>query len=337
VVALTSFLLEQGPVFDVRAPKEFLQGHIPGAISLPLFSDDERAEVGTCYKRVGKEAAIELGIKIVSPKLTSLLQEAKAHIGKEKQARVYCWRGGMRSGFISWFLNFTGIRAVTLQKGYKTFRHEVLGRIGHPYNLQVLGGYTGVGKTTTLSHLKKNGHQVIDLEAIAHHKGSAFGLSFDDRQPTCEQFENELGLALLSSDPTRPIWVEDESRRIGSCTIPAPFFETMKKSPLYFLTTSLDARVDNILEQYGAYPKEYLIICTQKLEKKLGREKTKSIVALIEAGAIGDAIRELCIYYDTGYSFAISRYPRSIFGISKEEFISKIESPIPGTPFSCTQ
>lgn len=319
-MVITDFLSHPGPIFDVRAPLEYEQGHIPGAISFPLFTNEERALVGTCYKKQGKFAAIELGVKLVGPKLFDMLQEAKKHIAFQDPVRVYCWRGGMRSGFVSWFLGMNGYKPVTLQKGYKAFRRFVQSSFLKSYQFEVIGGFTGSGKTELLDVLKEKGHQVLDLEAYAKHRGSAFGLAPQDKQPSNEQFENILGIELLKLDINKPIYVEDESRQIGSVVIPQLLFETIKKAPLLFVDVPQEERVEHILKLYGSFPKEHLQACCEKLTKRLGLERTKEALQFIKEGNLAQAVRLLLVYYDATYTYSLGRHKRMVTHTTKESF-----------------
>jgi len=298
---VAEFLKKNGPIFDVRSPLEYKQGHIPGAINLPLFTDEERALVGTCYKKVGQKAAIELGVQLVGPQLHGLLTLAKSHMTDAYPTRIYCFRGGMRSGFVSWFFNFVGYTSITLKGGYKAFRRFVLDKVNGPCQLQVLGGFTGSGKTQLLETWRHSGKQIIDLEALANHRGSAFGLSYGDSQPTTEHFENRLAICLAALDMNQIIWVEDESRQIGNCTIPNGFFDAMKTAPLTFLECPIEQRIENIIQMYGSYPPEYLMNCTEKIKKKLGSEKTLSVLQHIREGSLHEAVKHLLEYYDKSY------------------------------------
>mgnify|MGYP003349536217 CR=1 FL=1 len=195
------------PIVDVRTPAEFEQGHIPGAINLPLFSNEERKIIGTLYKKEGKQPAIRKGLEIVGPKLATLVAEIN-NIKKNffpttsppsSKDRVgigsilfHCWRGGMRSSSVAWLAQMAGYASTTLQGGYKTYRNYVLQSFHSSINLKIIGGYTGSGKTIILEELKKQGEQIINLEHLAHHKGSAFGAFGQEKQPTQEQFENNL-------------------------------------------------------------------------------------------------------------------------------------------------
>ncbi len=319
---VADFLASPELCFDVRSPVEYNQGHIPGAINLPLFTDSERAEVGTAYKRQGQSVAIALGVKIVGPKLFDLLGQAKTYLNGNDSARLYCFRGGMRSGFVSWFLNFTGLKTTTLKGGYKAFRRFALRKFQELQEIQllVLGGFTGAGKTKILQELQETCQQVIDLEKIAHHRGSSFGLIPGEKQPSCEQFENELAFQLEQLDYSKPIWVEDESRLIGSCTIPNGFFDVMKNAPLIVLECQRNERVRHIKEQYGSYPVENLLLCSEKIGKRLGSERLKIVRKALLENDLDKAIDTLLQYYDATYQHALIASQKVITTLSKDAF-----------------
>ncbi|MBK8554971.1 MAG: tRNA 2-selenouridine(34) synthase MnmH [Lewinellaceae bacterium] len=216
-------MMDERVLLDVRSPGEYAQGHIPGAFSFPLFSDEERARVGTTYKQANPEAALLLGLDLVGPKMGHFVVEA-LKLSRNKKLAVHCWRGGQRSKSMAWLLRLAGCDVVTLNGGYKAFRHEALDQYHlHPYNLRVVGGRTGSGKTKVLQALRDMGEQIIDLEGLAHHKGSAFGAIGEQEQPSVEQFENDLFFALRALDPQKRIWIENESRSIGRVYIPTGF------------------------------------------------------------------------------------------------------------------
>jgi len=166
-------LARQYPVFDVRSPGEYQHAYIPGAYNLPLFTDEERKLVGTLYKQDSREQAIKAGLDYFGLKMRKMVEEVEAM--NSKTVLVHCWRGGMRSAGVAWLLDLYGFKVYTLVGGYKSFRKWVLARFEKPYPFQVVGGYTGSGKTELLKELATKGHTIIDLEGIAHHKGSAFG------------------------------------------------------------------------------------------------------------------------------------------------------------------
>ncbi|MCB0214369.1 MAG: tRNA 2-selenouridine(34) synthase MnmH, partial [Anaerolineae bacterium] len=207
------------PVIDVRTSAEFAKGHIPGAMNIPLFSNEERAIIGTTYKQVGQREAMLLGLEIVGPKMRHLIEHIQT-VATERTLLLHCWRGGMRSESVAWLAGLFGYRCYTLRRGYKGFRNYVLQMLELPSRLLILGGKTGSGKTEILQVLKQQGEQVIDLEGLAHHKGSSFGALGEADQPSQQQFENELAMQWRQLNLQRPVWLEDESRHIGKLSIP---------------------------------------------------------------------------------------------------------------------
>lgn len=305
-VALNDFLKAPGIILDVRSPSEYAQGRIPGAINLPIFTDAERAAVGTTYKQVGKQAAIALGLQIVGPKLADLAATAQQH-AKEGYVKVHCWRGGMRSSSAAWLLHTVGLKTITLANGYKAFRRWILEVIKAPRSLHVIGGLTGSGKTDILHALRSSGEQILDLEHLANHRGSTYGMLGMPAQPTNEQFENEIGMQLAVFDSHLPTWIEDESRMIGICKIPDPLFHLMRNSLLFFIERPLSERLSILLNHYGNFDKTVLIAATQRLIKRLGAERTNAICELISKGEPTAAFAMLHQYYDKSYQYGISR------------------------------
>ena len=176
---------ESTPLLDVRSPGEYAHAHIPGALSLPLFSDDERAKVGTLYKNQGKVASVQKGLEFVGPKLKGFTKFA-LKLGSE-ELLMHCWRGGMRSSSMAWLMESVGLRVLLLDGGYKAYRKMVLESFESPMKIILLGGYTGSGKTELLLQLNEAGEQIVDLEGLANHKGSAFGALGQPDQPSTEQ------------------------------------------------------------------------------------------------------------------------------------------------------
>lgn len=288
-------------IIDVRSPGEFRRGHIPGAVNIPLFDDAERAVVGTLYKQTGRDAAVLEGLRIVGPKLASIVERA-TELAPDRRIAVHCWRGGERSGSVAWLLNKAGFTEVLLlERGYKAFRAHVLSGLQFNFRLKVLGGYTGSGKTEILTQLAALGEQIVDLEALADHKGSSFGALGQGPQPTTEQFENLLWNALRTKDAARPIWVEDESVMIGRVSIPPAFFANMRTSRLYFLEIPLHERAARLVHDYGRFPVDQLAEAIQRISKRIGPQHCK---AALEALAAGDMLQVALItlrYYDKTY------------------------------------
>ena len=288
------------PVIDVRSPLEFGQGHIPGAINIPIFSDEERKIVGTLYKNSGREAAVLAALDLVGPKLAALAKEAKK-VAVDKRLFVHCWRGGLRSKNMAWLFETSGLFPVLLEGGYKAYRRYIREKLQEFTNIIVLGGKTGSGKSDILRELKKKGQQVLDLEQIAHHKGSAFGHIGQEEQPTNEQFENNLYQHLAQLNKEKIIWVEDESRGIGKIGIPEPFFHIMRSRPVVFIEVPLEIRVKRLVREYGHFEQDQLISAINRIAKKLGGLQVNLAIDSIMNHQLEVATEILLSYYDKAY------------------------------------
>ncbi|MDX1910780.1 MAG: tRNA 2-selenouridine(34) synthase MnmH [Saprospiraceae bacterium] len=296
-------------LLDVRSPAEWAQGHIPGAHSFPLFSDAERAKVGTLYKQQGKDAAFEMGLRLVGPKMEGFVKQAKA-LAPDRRLALHCWRGGQRSGSMAWLLRQAGFDVCTLEGGYKAYRRHVLESWSQfALRLVVVGGRTGCGKTKVLHALRALGEQVIDLEALARHKGSAFGFIGEAPQPTVEQFENDLHHALQGLDPARRVWIENESRSIGRVYIPEDFWKKMKAATLLNIEIPEPARIENLLADYTASNRADLEAAFEKIASKLGGLQHKTALEALAEGDLARAARIALAYYDKTYQFALDTNP----------------------------
>ena len=305
-------LANRFPVIDVRSPGEFKAGHMPFASNIPLFTDEERAKVGTIYKEVGREKAIEVGYEIVNPKRSRILSTVKKLIeltpntGDKTPGTVlvHCWRGGMRSERFASFLNDNGFRTHTLIKGYKSYRQFVINSFETKRNIILLGGETGSGKTEILKKIKNKGENVIDLEGIANHKGSAFGSLGENPQPTQEQFENNLSQEFSRIGPEeKMIWLEDEARTIGFCHLPNPLWESMKSAPIIRVNIPKKERIERLVLDYGNYSKEALSSCILKIQKRLGPQHAKQALEELETGNLGSVADITLTYYDKAYNY----------------------------------
>ena len=305
---ITDFLSAAGgPILDVRAPAEYAQGHVPGALSLPLFTDDERARIGTTYKQVNPDKAVLLGLDFFGPKMRAMVEEAKK-LAPGQEVRLHCWRGGLRSGAVQWLLELAGFQVNLLDKGYKEYRQWVLAELARPRPLRVLGGYTGSGKTAVLHALAAQGEPVLDLEGLAHHLGSSFGALGQPPQPTQEQFENDLAAALYALPalpPDKPVWVEDESRSIGSLTIPTPLFSQMQAAPLLVLSVPREARVPYLAGSYGRQDAAGLAAAVLRIGKRLGGLVTKEALGAIADGDMPRMVELVLAYYDKTYGYGL--------------------------------
>jgi len=297
-------------IIDVRSPAEFEHAHIPTALNLPLFNNEERAFIGTTYKKQSREAAIKAGLPLFGTKMLSMIETVESWI-KNKQKEndltkpsiyVHCWRGGMRSAAVAWLLDLYGYKVIQLTGGYKAYRNWVLEQFTITYPLKVLGGYTGSGKTEILQALQEKNYAVIDLEGLAHHKGSAYGAIGQLPQPSQEMFENILADKLFEvNKKQKSIWIEDESQRIGKVLIPTPLFHLMRNSTCYFMTIPFEQRLAFILQGYGKFDAQSLIEATERIQKRLGGLETKNAVAHIMQGELKEAFSILLKYYDKWY------------------------------------
>ena len=299
------------PVLDVRSPAEYQHAHIPRAVSFPLFTDEERKVVGTLYKQRSREAAIKAGLDYFGPKMRAMVEKAEHltehHVrsGHHRTILVHCWRGGMRSGAVAWLLDLYGFKVYTLSGGYKSFRNWVLAKMEEDWPLQIIGGHTGSGKTTTLTHLEALGEQVIDLEGHANHKGSAFGAMDMPPQPTQEMFENLLAIDLAHKAPKlkdgQRIWIEDESQRIGMVNLPNAFWSTMRRQKVLFLDISFDARLEYLVNTYGRWNKGDLAAAITRIQKRLGGQESKTALGHLVETNLHECFRVLLQYYDKLY------------------------------------
>jgi tRNA 2-selenouridine synthase len=314
-------------IIDVRSPGEYAHAHIPTAFSLPLFSDEERAAIGTTYKQQSREAAIKLGLPYFGAKMQIMIEQVEAWIaqyektmGNKPTILVHCWRGGMRSAAVAWLLDLYGFKTEQLTGGYKAYRNWVLAQFEKKYSIKVLGGYTGSGKTEILLQLQKSKIPVIDLEGLANHKGSAFGALGQNEQASQEQFENTLANTLFHVSSEHPFfWIEDESQRIGTNMLPITFFKNIRNSICYFIDIPFEARLQFIVEAYGKFPVADLIAATLRIQKRLGGLETKTTINFLVENNIEAAFAILLKYYDKVYSKNIETAAIPKFKIEKME------------------
>lgn len=295
-------------VIDVRSDAEYAHAHIPGASSIPLFNDEERAVVGTIYKQQSREDAIKKGLEFFGPKMKAMLLEAERLIQEKnpnnKTVLVHCWRGGMRSAAVAWLLDLYGFKVYTLIGGYKAFRNWVLNELGKDHPFQILGGNTGSGKTIVLQSLRNMNEAVVDLEGLAGHKGSAFGNIGLPKQPTQEMFENKLSISIKIAKekyPNKKIWLEDESQRIGTVNIPQNMWNHMRRCEIIFLDIPFAARLDYLVNTYGTLDWNALRDAILRIQKRLGGLETKTAVAALEEKDFHGCFDVLLKYYDKQY------------------------------------
>lgn len=348
-VGLAEFLTlaKTHPVLDVRSPGEYLHAHIPGAHSLPLFTDEERKVVGTAYKQQSKQVAIKIGLKYFGVKMVEMVETVEKSF-TSKIVLVHCWRGGMRSAGVAWLLDLYGYQVYTLQGGYKAYRGWVLEQFEKDYPIQILGGYTGSGKTEVLKALAKKSECVIDLEGLAGHKGSAFGNMGLPAQPSQEMFENKLAQALANTSSTHSepnadsnttseinpvadipkptpncIWMEDESQRIGTVNVPTVLYQKMRQKKVFFLDIPFESRLNYICIHYGKFPKEQLINAIIRIKKKLGGLETKTAINSLVEDDVHASFRVLLQYYDKLYSKSLERNRENLSSL-----VTRVDAPV---------
>ena len=294
-------------IIDVRTPAEYAEDHIPGAINCPVLDDEERVRVGTLYKQVSPFEARKLGAALVSRNIAHHLETHFGSKPKGWKPLIYCWRGGQRSGAMTLVLGQVGWAARQLSGGYKAFRHQVLAdleAIPGRLQLKVLCGPTGSGKTALLEALAAGGEQVLDLEGLAHHRGSVLGGETDDRQPGQKAFETALWQRLSGFDPSRPVWAESESRRVGRLHVPSALFSRLTDGVCVGVEAPMEARIAHLLDRYGDMIADPAVLGARlaRLVPQHGRERVAGWLALVEEGAWAQLARELVQeHYDPAY------------------------------------
>jgi tRNA 2-selenouridine synthase len=299
-------LRKERTIVDVRSEGEFKAGHIRDAINIPILNDAERVVVGTAYKKQGQKQAIKEGFRLVGPRLLDIISETEK-IAKGNELLVHCWRGGMRSNNFSQFVGMAGVRTQTLQGGYKSYRQKAIESFQSPFQFTIISGYTGSGKSEILRELKNQGEQIIDLEALANHKGSAFGGLLMPAQPTTEQFQNELFEEIIGLDLNKRIWIEDESLAVGKIYLPEPFWRAMCNSAMVRIDVSRPVRVERLVKEYGpADPDEFLKAMAQ-ITKRLGGQHFNSAKEKLTEGDMASTIDILLNYYDKTYLHGLEK------------------------------
>ena len=300
----------EGPVVDVRSPSEFAKGHWPGACNIPLFSDEERAEVGTTYKQQGRLQAIQLGLSFTGPKL-AMLSTMLQDLGSPHPRGFTAGGEGLRSGSMAWLADLLDLSPVVLAGGYKAYRAWAQRQFDQPWPIRVMGGRTGTGKTDLLLALQRRGVGVVDLEGLAHHRGSSFGGLGLAPQPSTEHYENLLAEALQSERErgAEAIWLEAESVQVGHCRIPKALFDQMRAAPVLEIQRNLNERVQQLVDVYGQQGAGELAEATQRISRRLGPQRTKEALDAIDAADWGTACRAMLDYYDRCYDHELSRSP----------------------------
>lgn len=292
---------ENHVLLDVRSPGEYALARLPGAQSLPLFTDDERARVGTLYKQTSPDAALLEGLEIAGGKMRWLVEEAR-RLAPGNKVVVHCWRGGQRSGSVAWLLERAGIEVAQLSGGYKAAKQYIRQYLGEERHVfRVLSGPTGSGKTPILLAMQQQGAYVVDLEGLANHKGSSFGALGEAAQPATEAFEIMLFAALRAIPEGEVVWLEDESRMIGHVYLPDEFYDRLTAAPVVALEQPLEWRVQHLVENYARYPKAELETAFVRIKKRLGGQHLNAALEALAADDFAAAARIALVYYDKAY------------------------------------
>jgi tRNA 2-selenouridine synthase len=308
VPATTPFdetLLDSHLPVDVRTPLEYAEDHLPGAINVPLLSNEERVEIGTIYKQEGPHPARMRGLELTARRFPEIVRTI-AESAQGRPVLVYCWRGGLRSKTVTSILELTGHRALQLTGGYKGFRNRVA-EYFQPFTpkapLVVLHGMTGIGKTTFLLRLKDRGCSVVDLEGLACHRGSAFGQLGLTQNLSQKRFETLLWDAVRKAPADRPLIVEGESERIGRVSLPGDFYQKMAAGIRIWCSASLETRVQRLIEEYGLPEyKADMADALQRIRKKLGGKICEELAGNLERWELEPFMKGLvCDYYDKVY------------------------------------
>ena len=299
------------PIVDVRSPGEFAEGHITGAINIPIFDDDERAVVGTIYKKKGRVPAVEKGLEIVGPKMAQFVRKAIS-LATSGKLLIHCWRGGMRSESMAWLFERVGINCFILQGGYKAYRNYLLEKTGDIPHLIVIEGHTGTGKTEILQWFKTSGEQIIDLEGLANHKGSVFGGIGQLPQPTTQQFQNDLLDEILDFDKSKNVWIEGESQSVGRVFLPVPLWDSMNTAKCIELIVPRAARINRLVREYGTLEAQLMENAIRSLIKRLGDQKMKGILQVYVENNLYEVADKLLDYYDQTYMHSRNLYKRKL-------------------------
>ena len=299
--------LDHPILVDVRSEGEYAEATIPGSVNIPLFNNEERVEVGTTYTQTSPSLARELGLRIVSPKLPDIVKKVE-ELSKRGPLVLFCWRGGMRSKSLATVVDLMGISIYRLQGGYKAYRSQVVDyhETKRPFQVVVLRGNTGVGKTELLKKLRAEGYPAIDLEKLANNRGSVFGAVGLGSPPSQKKFEGLLFEELVALSKWPYIIVECESKRIGRVTLSTNFYTAMQEGIQILHYDSLENRVQRLLKEYTSVPNALQEIGTalERLIKTLGHVRVQELRILLDGGRLDVFTERLLVeYYDKLYAY----------------------------------
>ena len=300
-------------IIDARSPSEYAEDHLPDAINAPVLDDAQRAEVGTLNARSGAFEAKRLGAAIAARNIGALISQLFAERDRDWRPLVYCWRGGNRSGSLATVLARVGWRTTVIDGGYRAFRRHVVAELATlPQGLRfvVVGGRTGSAKSRLLEHLAVRGEQVLDLEALARHRGSVLGGLPDDPQPSQKRFETLIWDTLRQADPLRPIFVESESRKVGQCQVPEALILAMRRSRVAIIEAEVDVRSRFLLAEYDHFQEDVpgLYALLDRLATLHGHARIEDWKALVAQDRWLELVERLLVeHYDPSYDRSMTR------------------------------
>jgi len=300
-------------IIDARSEAEFAEDHLPGALNWPSLNNEERKLIGTIYKQVSPFEAQKRGAALVAANIARHIERDVIDKPRQWQPLAYCWRGGKRSGALAHVLGQIGFRVSVIEGGYKAFRGAVLAdlpQLAGRFDLRVICGPTGSGKTRLLQALEQAGAQVLDLEALASHRSSVLGMIPGQPQPTPRRFDTLVWDRLRRFDAARSVFVESESRKVGNLAVPDALIERMRASPCLRLELADDERVALLLEDYDFFVREPALFCERlgALTELRGKAVVRGWQDEVEAGRIENVVRQLLLkHYDPGYAASIGR------------------------------
>ena len=300
-------------VIDARSPGEYALDAIPGALNWPSLDDEQRIVIGTMYKQTGGFEAKKAGAALVARNIAAHIEQHASNMPRTWQPLLYCWRGGNRSGSLATVLSAIGFKVSLIEGGYKAFRATVMAQtpeLVKPLQLRVVAGATGVGKTHVLHALAQLGAQTIDLEGIAKHRSSVLGIIPGTAQPSQKAFETQLWHKLKSLDPSRPVYIESESKRVGNVTVPESLITAMRASPCHHLSMNTEARVRLLMRDYDFFVNDSTLFCERldTLVALLGRATIAQWQDLARNGESAQVVAQLLdSHYDPKYFESMAR------------------------------
>ncbi len=300
-------LAEFSTIIDARSESEYGLDRLPGAVNWPTLTNAQRQQIGTEYVQVNAFEAKKRGAALAAKNIAAHIEREVIPLPRNWKPLIYCWRGGKRSGSLALVLSEIGFQVTLIDGGYKAFRASVVedtARLATQFNYRIICGPTGSGKTRLLQGLGSAGAQILDLEALAEHRSSVLGMIPGQEQPSQKQFDMRIWHTLRQLDPSRTVWAESESKKVGNVSIPDQLMQTLRESPCARVELPLDERVALLLEDYDFFVKDPDFFCKRLdvLRDLRGHEQINAWQQMIRSGNMAQVVAELLEkHYDPGY------------------------------------